>query len=84
VTAADLILGFVTLQRAAELIISRNNTSKLIARGAVEIAPRHYPLIVAVHAAWLISLWGFGRDQPVNTAALLFYFFLQGLRFWVM
>jgi methyltransferase len=84
VTAAELILGFVTLQRAAELFISSNNTSKLIARGAVEVAPRHYPLIVAIHAAWLISLWVFGRGQPVNIAALLFYFILQGLRFWVM
>jgi methyltransferase len=84
VTAAELILGFVTLQRAAELIISSNNTSKLVARGAVEMAPRHYPLIVAVHAAWLLSLWVFGRDQPVNVAGLLFYLVLQGLRFWVI
>jgi methyltransferase len=84
VTLAELILGFVTLQRAAELIISSNNTRKLVARGAVEIAPGHYPLIVAVHAAWLISLWAFGRDQPVNIPALSFYFVLQGLRFWVM
>jgi methyltransferase len=84
VTAAELILGIVTLQRAAELVISRANTSKLMARGAVEVAPGHYPLIVAVHAAWLISLWAFGRDQPVNIAALLFYFVLQGFRFWVM
>jgi methyltransferase len=84
VTAAELILGFVTLQRAAELIISSNNTSKLMARGAVEVAPRHYPLIVAVHAAWLMSLWAFGLHQPVNIPALLCYFVLQGLRFWVM
>jgi methyltransferase len=84
VTAAELILGIVTLQRAAELVISRANTSKLMARGAVEVAPGHYPLIVAVHAAWLISLWALGRDQPVNIAALLFYFVLQGFRFWVM
>jgi methyltransferase len=84
VTAAELILGFVTLQRAAELFISSNNTSRLVACGAVEVAPRHYPLIVAVHAAWLMSLWAFGRDQPVNITALLLYFVLQGLRFWVM
>ena len=83
-TAAELILGIVTLQRAAELVISRANTSKLMARSAVEMAPGHYPLIVTVHAAWLISLWAFGRDQPVNIAALLCYFVLQGFRFWVM
>jgi methyltransferase len=84
VTAAELILGIVTLQRAAELVISSHNTNKLRARGAVELAPRHYPLIVAVHAAWLISLWVLGRDQLLNIAALLFYVVLQGFRFWVM
>jgi len=84
VTSAELILGIVTLQRAAELVISRDNTRKLMARGAVEVAARHYPLIVAVHAAWLISLWVFGRDQPVNIVAFLFYLVLQGFRVWVM
>jgi methyltransferase len=84
VTPAEIILGAVTLQRAGELLISSTNTRKLLARGAVEAAPRHYPLIVAVHAAWLISLWILGRDQPVNIIALLFYLVLQGFRLWVM
>jgi methyltransferase len=84
VTSAEFILGIVTLQRASELLISSDNTRKLLARGAVEVAARHYPLIVAVHAAWLISLWVFGRNQPVNAVAFLFYLVLQGFRFWVM
>jgi methyltransferase len=84
VTAAEFILAAVALQRAGELVVSRSNTGKLLARGAVEVAPGHYPLIVAVHAAWLISLWVFGHDQPVNIVAFLFYLVLQGLRFWVM
>jgi methyltransferase len=84
VTSAELILGLVTLQRAGELIISSHNTRKLLAGGAVEVAPRHYPLIVAVHAAWLISLWVFGRDQAVNIVALSLYLVLQGFRFWVI
>jgi methyltransferase len=84
VTLAEFILGAVTLQRAGELIVSRYNTSRLLTRGAVEVAPRHYPLIVAVHASWLLSLWIFGRDQPVSIVALWFYLMLEGLRFWVM
>ena len=83
-TTAEFILGVVTLQRAGELVLSHYNTRRLMARGAVEIAPRHYPLIVAVHFAWLISLWVFGHDQPVNRVALLVYLILQGFRFWVM
>jgi methyltransferase len=84
VTAAEIILAAVTLQRAAELFVSRHNTRKLMARGAVEVAPGHYPLIVAVHAAWLISLWVFGRQQPVNVVALGGYFVLQGFRVWIL
>jgi methyltransferase len=84
VTSAELILALVTLQRAAELVVSSRNTSQLRARGAFEVAPRHYPFVVAVHAAWLISLWIFGRDQPLNAVAVLLYIALQGLRLWVM
>ncbi|WP_038952043.1 isoprenylcysteine carboxyl methyltransferase family protein [Bradyrhizobium japonicum] len=83
-TFTELILGAITLQRVGELVISRANTRKLLARGAVEVAPRHYPSIITVHAAWLLSLWVFGRDQPVNVVALAGYLILQCLRFWVI
>jgi methyltransferase len=81
---AEIILGAVALQRVGELVLSRRNTHSLLARGAIEVAPGHYPLMVAVHAAWLISLWVLGHDQPVNMVGLLFYLVLQGLRVWVM
>jgi methyltransferase len=84
VTSAEFILAIVTLQRAAELMISTYNTRKLLNRGAVEVACAHYPLIVAVHAAWLISLWALGRHQPIDGVGLLFYLVLQGFRLWVM
>jgi methyltransferase len=84
VTSAEIILAAVTLQRAGELVLSSANTRKLRARGAVEVASGHYPLVVAVHAAWLISLWVFGRHHPVNGVALLVYLVLQGFRVWVM
>ena len=83
-TSAEFILGLVTLQRAGELVLSHFNTRHLLARGAVEVTPRHYPLMVAVHAAWLIALWAFGPDRPINITALLLYLALQLLRFWVM
>jgi len=84
VTAPEIILGLVTAQRGAELVLSWRNTTRLMARGAVEIAPGHYPLMVAVHACWLISLWAFGRDQPVHVGELAIYLLLQALRIWVM
>jgi methyltransferase len=84
VTWAEVILAAVALQRLAELVLSRRNTHRLMTRGAIEVAPTHYPFMVAVHAGWLIALWVFGRDQEVNLVALFIYLVLQGLRFWVM
>jgi methyltransferase len=84
VSFAELILALVTLQRLGELVISRKNTRKLLARGAVEVASGHYLPIVAVHAAWLLSLWVFGRHQPVNLPAMVVYLVLQGFRIWVL
>ena len=83
-TAAEIILAAVTAQRGGELLLSRAHTEALMARGAVEIAPGHYPLMVAVHTAWLISLWAFGYDQPIDIIALVIYLALQVLRVWVM
>src|SRR5262249_25512066 len=49
-----------------------------------EVGSAHYPLIVAVHAAWLITLWILGRDQAVNLPALAVFVVLQGLRVWII
>lgn len=79
-----LLLALVTLQRLVELAISRRNTCRLLARGAVEAAPGHYPLIVAVHAAWLAALWWFGWDADVQLGWLAGYLALQVLRVWIL
>jgi methyltransferase len=84
VSLAALVLVLVTLQRVGELALARHNTEKLLARGATEVGAGHYPLQVAVHAAWLITLWVFGRDHPVNLLALAGFIALQGLRLWVI
>ena len=52
-----LFLGLVTLQRLGELMLARRNTARLLAEGAHEVGASHYPLIVALHAAWLTGLW---------------------------
>jgi methyltransferase len=84
VSIAAVILTLVTLQRLGELVLARANTKRLLARGATEVAAGHYPLVVAMHAAWLISLWVWGRDQPVSAVVLAIFIVLQGLRIWVM
>ena len=69
-TLASIILALVTLQRLGELVLAHRNTERLLARGAIEVGTDHYPLLVAMHAAWLIALWVYGRDQDVNLIAL--------------
>jgi methyltransferase len=84
VNLASVILVLVTVQRLGELVLSRYNTSKLLARGAIEVGAGHYPLIVSVHAAWLIALWIWGRGESVNLVALALFIALQGLRVWII
>lgn len=81
---ASIILALVTLQRFGELALARYNTNKLLVRGAIEIGASHYPLVVSVHGAWLISLWIWGRDQDVNLVALALFAGLQGCRLWII
>jgi methyltransferase len=81
------ILLFVTLQRIGELVLARRNTARLLERGAVEIAPGHYPFIVVLHAAWLLGLWIFaltGRTVSPDLVLLAIFLILQGLRLWVL
>lgn len=83
-TAAAALLAFVTAERLAELWWARRNTRALIARGAVEHAPGHYPLIVALHAAWLAGLWMLGWSNPVSPGWLAVFVLLQAGRLWVL
>jgi methyltransferase len=84
VNLASAILVLVTAQRLGELVLARHNTRKLRARGAIEVGAGHYPVIVSVHAAWLIALWVWGRDESVNFVALALFIALQGLRVWII
>jgi len=83
-TWAVVLLAYVTLQRLGELWLARRNTSALIARGAREHAPGHYPLMVALHAAWLIGLWGLAHDAAIDPFWLALFVVLQAGRFWVL
>ncbi len=83
-TPAILLLSFVTLARLIELWWARRNTRRLLAQGAVEHSPGHYPLIVALHAAWLAGLWLLGWSEAVSPVWLAVFIGLQLLRAWVL
>lgn len=82
---AWLILGLVAAQRVGELVLAHRNTVALKARGAVEIGAGHYPLIVALHAAWLAAVVLFLPSPPtVNFWMLGLYLAVQALRIWTL
>ncbi len=81
---AVLLLGAVTAERLAELAIARRNTAVPIGSGAFEVAPGHYPAIVALHALWLGSLWLFGWARALDSIWLAIFLVLQILRGWVL
>jgi methyltransferase len=82
--AAIAVLAFVTAERVAELPLARRNTARLLACGAREYAPSHFPLIVALHVAWLAGLWLLGWDRPIQWGWLAIFAMLQVLRVWVL
>lgn len=83
-TPAILLLGLVTVERLGELWLARRNTIGLLALGAREAAPGHYPLIVVLHALWLAGLWVLGWNRPLSAIWLAVFLGLQVLRVWVL
>ena len=82
---AYIIIALVVVQRLAELVYAERNTKALLARGAVEVGRAHYPLIVLLHAAWLIAIvWFLPPDPPINFILLGVFIVLQALRVWVL
>lgn len=77
-------IGFVVLQRLAELRLAQRNTQRLMARGAREVGGGHYPAIVALHSAWIVAIALFGWDSPVSLVWLAVYAVLQIFRVWIL
>ena len=81
---AYAILFFVLFQRLSELQIARSNTARLKAAGAYEHAPGHYPLIVAVHAGWLATLFWLAPGRDIHWLLFALFMLLQAGRLWVL
>lgn len=83
-TLSVIVLGLVTLQRLAELIIAGRNTRALLAQGGQEHGAGHYPVMVAMHAAWLAGLWILAWNRPIDLGWLAGFVVLQLLRVWIL
>ena len=82
--ASIALLTFVTLQRLVELPIARSNTNRLLAMGGREVGASHYPWIVALHTAWLLTLWWTAPGRPIDILFLLLFLIVEAGRIWVL
>jgi methyltransferase len=78
------LVGFVAVQRVAELVFVARNTRRLVRAGGVEVGRADYPLVVTLHAAWLIGLAILGHAQPVNVGLLVVFVLVEAGRLWVV
>ena len=78
------ILGYVTLERLAELWLAQRNTGRLMQQGAREHGRGHYPVLFAIHTAWILTLWLLATNRDVDMFWLAMFVLLQFARFWVI
>jgi methyltransferase len=78
------LIAFLLVQRLVELGFAQLNTGRLRAEGGVEFGATHYPLMIALHASWLVGLWVLGHDQHIVTFWLAVFSLLQVGRLWVI
>lgn len=85
VSLGQAIVLAVALQRLVEFVYARRNEARLRRAGAIEVGARHYPLIVLLHAAWLVTLFvAAGRVEAPSWPLIAIYGLLQPVRLWVI
>ena len=82
-----LFISIVILLRIGELILSKRNEKWLLQNGAIEYGQKHYPLIVALHVFFIVSLiveYSMKRTVSYNFFLLVLYFLLLVFKAWII
>ncbi len=81
-----IFICFIILQRLFELIIAKRNEKWARSRGAVEFGQNHYPYIIVLHTAFIISLITeyFYKGGDLNHTFLFIFFVLILFKVWVI
>ncbi len=88
--AFTVLIAVIAVQRAWELGVSTRNLRALEARGAIEVGAGHYPWMVALHSAFLVScvaeVWLLDRPwRPVVAGlAVIILGAALALRWWTL
>jgi len=84
------LLGLLILERLGELVITRRNARRALARGGIEVGAAHYPWMVALHTLLLAAcpLEVFLLDRPflpwLGWPMLGVLAATMGLRYWAI
>ena len=82
-----LFISFVILLRIGELILAKRNEKWILEQGAVEYGKKHYPLIVALHSLFFVSLIIEYLSQQKSSYGILLilsYFILICFKTWII
>ena len=80
-----ILVALIALQRLVELTIARINTRRLLGMGGIEHGAGHYPLMVALHIAWFVSLAVFvPADVTLDPFLFVVFLLLQAGQVWVI
>jgi methyltransferase len=80
-----LLLGYVVFARIAELLVARRNTRRLLSLGGYEVGRGHYPLVVAIHVAWILALaFLVPTETPPAPHFLIPFMLIQVVRYWII
>jgi len=82
-----LFISLIILLRIGELILSKRNEKWLLQNGAIEYGQKHYPLIVALHVLFIISLiieYSMKRTVSYSSFLLVLFFLLLIFKSWII
>ena len=69
-----ILVAAIGIQRINELFRSRHNEARMRERGGFEVAPEHYPVMVALHTSWFPAMLleaGLLREGPPPSSLYL-------------
>jgi methyltransferase len=85
-----MLVIFIAVQRLGELRLAKRHLRQALAAGGYEVGAGHYPVMVALHTAFLLvciaEVWLFHRPfvRPLAWVAFGFLLAAQMLRIWAI
>jgi methyltransferase len=84
-----VVVGLIIVQRLLELRLAKRNLQWALEHGGKEHSPEHYPIMVAIHTGWFVSILieGVARGAEVSSLWPLWVglvLIAQVARYWII